>query len=511
MPFGSKEFMELTLGNIATLLNSQCSALERVVTGYSLDSRSIGPGQLFFALRGPRFDGHQFLAQAFERKAAGAVVENAFFQEAPPGLRPVLLPVPSPLEALQHLGHWVRRKWGRPLIAVTGSTGKSTTKEMIAALLGRRFAVHKSVGNLNNHYGLPLTLLGLEPVHEIAVVELAMSAAGEIAHLAAMAEPEAGVVTNVAPVHLQFFDSVESIAKAKRELVENLSWRGGTPTAVLNYDDPRVQRFAVGFKGKVVSFGMGSGADFQACWVKPGEGVGSEFRVIGPNLDADFFLPLPGRHNVQNALAAIAVASSLDVPPPEMRRGLAEFQSMPQRGEILTLPGPVTIINDSYNSNPQAMECMLETLRTWPGARRRIVVAGEMLELGPQSPKLHEEVGRKCAEANLAWLIAVQGEARFFLEGAVAAGPPPAQTRFFPDAASAGEFCRTLLEPGDVVLVKGSRGVHLEMVIEMLKSSRESKVESRESKAEELISQGVEELRSRDEESKSRAVEKSRS
>jgi UDP-N-acetylmuramoyl-tripeptide--D-alanyl-D-alanine ligase len=479
--------MKLTLGDIATLLDSRCGAPERLVTGYSLDSRSIGPGQLFFAMRGPRFDGHQFLAQAIKRKAAGAVVENAFFDQAPPDLTPALVPVQSPLESLQHLGRCVRRKWGRPLVAVTGSTGKSTTKEMIAALLGRRFVVHRSAGNLNNHYGLPLTLLGLEPEHEIAVVELAMSAAGEIAHLAAMAEPETGVVTNVAPVHLEFFDSVESIAKAKRELVENLSSRGGPPTAVLNYDDPGVQRFAEGFEGKVVTFGMGSGADFQAAWVKPGEGIGSEFRVMGPNLDADFLLPIPGRHNVQNALAAIAVASGFDVPPAEMRRALAEFQSMPQRGESFTLPGPVTIINDSYNSNPQAMECMLETLRTWPGARRRIVVAGEMLELGPQSPRLHEEVGRKCAAADLAWLIAVQGDARLFLEGAVAAGLPPEQTRFFPDAPSAGEFCRSRLEPGDVVLVKGSRGVCLETVTEMLqKGVEESRVESRKSKVEEL-------------------------
>ena len=477
--------MKLTLGDIATLLNSRCGVPDRVVSGYSLDSRSIGPGQLFFAMRGPRFDGHQFLAQAMERKAAGAVVESAFFDQAPPGLTPILLPVRSPLEALQHLGRCVRRMWGRPLIAVTGSTGKSTTKEMIAALLGRQFTVHRSAGNLNNHYGLPLTLLGLEPEHEIAVVELAMSAAGEIAHLAVMAEPEIGVITNVAPVHLEFFDSVESIAKAKRELVENLSSRGGPPTAVLNYDDPRVQRFAEGFEGKVVTFGVGSGADFQAVWVKPGEGIGSEFRVIGPNLDADFLLPLPGRHNVQNALAAIAVASDFDVPPLEIRRGLAEFQNMPQRGESITLPGPVTIINDSYNSNPQAMESMLEMLRTWPHARRRLVVAGEMLELGPQSRKLHEEVGRKCAEAKLAWLVAVQGEARFFLEGAVAAGLPVSQTRFFPEAPLAGEFCRSQLEPGDVVLVKGSRGVHLETVVEMLRKSR---VESQESKVESLES-----------------------
>ena len=467
--------MELPLGEIATLLNTRCATRERVVAGYSIDSRSIRPGQLFFAMRGPRFDGHQFVASAIERGAVGAVVERAFFDQAPPELTPILLPVQSPLEALQHLGRHVRRKWGRPLVAVTGSTGKSTTKEMIVALLGSRFSVHKSAGNLNNCYGLPLTLLLLEPEHEIAVVELAMSAAGEIAHLARVAEPETGVVTNVGPVHLQFFDSVESIARAKRELVENLSSRAGPPTAVLNYDDPRVQGFAKGFEGKVVTFGFGHGADFQALRVKRGEGIGSEFQVIGPNLRADFLLPLPGRHNVQNALAAIAVASSFDVPPEEMRRALAEFRNLPQRGEILTLPGPVTIINDCYNSNPQAMECMLDTLRTWPGARRRIVVAGEMLELGPQSPHLHEETGRKCAEASLSWLIAVQGDAKFLVEGAVAAGLPPQRTRFFPGAQWAGEFCRSLLEPGDVVLVKGSRGVHLETVTKMLQEQSTSR------------------------------------
>jgi len=464
--------MRFRLGDIATLLRSQCGVPERMVTGYSLDSRSIAPGQLFFAMRGPRFDGHEFVAQVIESKAAGAVVEKVFFDQAPPDLRPALVPVESPLEALQSLGRAVRRKWGRPLIAVTGSTGKSTTKEMIAALLGRCFVVHRSAGNLNNHYGLPLTLLELEPEHEIAVVELAMSAAGEIAHLALIAEPETGVVTNVAPVHLEFFDSVDSIANAKRELVENLSSRGGPPTAALNNDDPRVREFGEGFEGQVVTFGIESGADFQALWVRPGQGIGSEFRVVGPNLECDFLLPAPGRHNVQNALAAIAVASEFEIPAWEMRRALAEFQSMPQRGESFTLPGPVTIINDSYNSNPQAMECMLETLRAWPGARRRIVVAGEMLELGPQSPELHEKIGRKCAEADLAWLIAVQGEARFFLEGAVAAGMPSAQTRFFSDAPPAGEFCRSQLEPEDVVLVKGSRGVHLEAVVEMLRRSQ---------------------------------------
>jgi UDP-N-acetylmuramoyl-tripeptide--D-alanyl-D-alanine ligase len=332
--------------------------------------------------------------------------------------------------------------------------------------------------------------LGLEWEHEIAVVELAMSAAGEIARLASIAEPETGVVTNVAPVHLEFFDCVESIAKAKRELIENLSSRGGPPVAVLNYDDARVRRLAEGFEGKVVTFGFGSGADFQALQARLSGGIGSEFRVIGPNLEADFLLPVPGRYNVQNALAAIVVASGFDVPPVEMQRGLAEFQGLHQRGEILTLPGPVTLIDDCYNSNPLAMACMLETLRGWPGARRRIVVAGEMLELGPQSPELHRKTGSQCARNHVAWLIAVQGNASFFIEGAVAAGFPPAQTRFFSDARSAGEFCRSLLEPGDVVLVKGSRGVHLETVTEMLREEVE-KSGSRESR-----SRAVEELRS---------------
>jgi UDP-N-acetylmuramoyl-tripeptide--D-alanyl-D-alanine ligase len=486
--------MKLTLGDIAALLNTGCGAPERDASGYSIDSRSIEPGQLFFAIRGSHFDGHQFVAQAIEQGAVGAVVEHSFFDQATPALSPKLLPVQNTLEALQHLARSVRRKWGGPVVAVTGSTGKSTTKEMIAALLACRFRVHKSAGNLNNQYGLPLTLLGLQPEHEVAVVELAMSAAGEIAHLASIAEAEIGVVTNVAPVHLEFFDSVESIAQAKRELIQNLSSRGGPPTAVLNYDDPRVQKFAEGFEGKVVTFGLEPGADFRALQVRPGEGMGSTFRVIGPNLVGVFYLPLPGHHNVQNALAAIAVAASFNIPPLEMQRGLAAFRSLDQRGQILTLPGPVTIIDDCYNSNPLAMARMLETLRGWPGTRRRIVVAGEMLELGPSSPELHREAGHLCAQNDVAWLLAVQGDAMFFIEGAVAAGFPPGQTRFFRDSRLAGEFCRSLLEPGDVVLVKGSRGVHLETVVEMLQeqsSSRESKIESLEPG-----SRGVEELRS---------------
>jgi UDP-N-acetylmuramoyl-tripeptide--D-alanyl-D-alanine ligase len=298
-----------------------------------------------------------------------------------------------------------------------------------------------------------------------------MSAPGEIARLAQIAEPEVGMVTNVAPVHLEFFESVDAIARAKRELIDYLSSRGAESTAILNYDDARVRAFAEGFVGRVVSYGFSEGADFRAAEVRSGRGAGSEFRFVGPGWDAELHLPLPGRHNVQNALAALTAATLFEVGIEELQKVLAGFENLHQRGETLLLPGNVTVINDSYNSNPLAMERMLETLASWPRARRRIVVAGEMLELGSTSPTIHREIGRKCARSDIAWLIAVQGNAQIFVEGAIEEGFPQEHTRFFPYASEAGEFCRALLRPGDVVLVKGSRGVHMEEVVEMLSST----------------------------------------
>lgn len=461
--------MNLTMGEVAAFLGASCGVPDRLVEGYSIDSRSLAPGQLFFAIRGPRFDGHQFVGQALERGAAGAVVEAPFFAAAPVEWRAALLAVVDAHSALQTLAREVRRKWGKRLLAVTGSTGKSTTKEMIAAILSRRLRVLRSPGNLNNEYGLPLALLGLEPEHDVAVMELAMSAAGEIARLARLAEPEVGVVTNVAPAHLQFFASVDAIALAKRELIDYLSTTGPGAVAVLNEDDARVRKFAEGFPGRVLTFGFSENAAFRATEVKLAKGLLSTIKVNTPNWMSEFVLPLPGRHNVENALAAIAASSPFAIPPEEIAKALAEFKNLHQRSEILTLAGEVTIINDCYNSNPLAMERMLEALATWPGARRRIVVGGEMLELGTTSPELHRGVGRKCAQSGVAWVIAVQGDARFFVEGAVEGGIAPSHARFFPDAQSAGEFCQTLIAPGDVILVKGSRAVHLEAVIAMLK------------------------------------------
>jgi UDP-N-acetylmuramoyl-tripeptide--D-alanyl-D-alanine ligase len=466
----------MTLGEIAAILGASSGAAERAIEGYSIDSRTLRPGQLFFAIRGPRFDAHQFVPQAMERGAAGAVVEESFRAQCPPELAGAMIFVPSPALALQQLAREVRRRWGKRLIAVTGSTGKTTTKELIAALLGARFQVLKSPGNLNNDFGLPLALLGLEPRHEAAVVELAMSAAGEIGRLARIAAPQVGVVTNVAPVHLQFFDSVEAIALAKRELIENLA---PPAAAVLNFDDPRVRGFAQGFAGQVLTFGFSEGAEFRARQVEQAAGGGSRFRVEGREFEGTFELLLPGRHNVQNALAALATASLFGITPAEAARALAQVASLPQRCEMITLPDDITVLNDSYNSNPLAMERMLETLANWPGARRRIVVAGEMLELGPQAPEWHRKAGRQCAQAGVDWLLAVAGEARSFLDGAREAGLPKERLRFFPTAQEAGEFCAALVAGGDVVLVKGSRGVHLEKAVELLVSSRETSAAER--------------------------------
>lgn len=460
--------MKLTLGEIAAVLETATPSPERTALGYSIDSRTLVAGQLFFAIRGPRFDGHSYVEEVVARGAAGAVVRQSFWGAASEGLRASLLAVPETTAALQRLAHSVRKKWGRAVVAVTGSTGKSTTKEMTAVILARRLRVLKSQGNLNNHFGLPLTLLGLEPTHETVVAELAMSAAGEIALLTRLAEPQVGVVTNVAPVHLQFFDSVDAIARAKKELIDHLL---AGATAVLNRDDQRVRNFARGFSGRALTFGFEPGADFRAVDCRPDGTRGSVFRVEGPALAGEYRLPLPGRHNVANALAALAAASVFDVSATDAQQALATFQPLAQRSEILTLSHGVVLINDCYNSSPLAMEKMLETLANWPDARRRLVVAGEMLELGVTSPELHRAVGRKCQEASVDWLVAVQGDAQFLVEGAREAGLPPKRARFFATPEEAAECCRTLLQPGDVVLVKGSRGVHLERAVELLRAA----------------------------------------
>lgn len=459
--------MQLSMSEIAAILGSQWEGLPRLAQGYSIDSRTLRAGDLFFAIRGPRYDGHQFIDQVLEKGAVGAVVEHDF---ASLQAYTSLISVPEVTRALQQLAEAVRHKWAGRVVGVTGSAGKTTTKEMLASALSRKFCVLKSEGNLNNHFGVPLTLLHLEAEHQVAVVEMAMSGPGEIARLAMMAAPEIGIVTNVAPVHLEFFDSVDAIARAKRELIEHLQ---PPATAILNQDDERVRGFAAGFDGRALTFGFTEGADYRGLKVRARGDAASgafatEFEVRGPAYSGTFSISLPGRHNVENALAVIAAASVFEVPEEDLRTALASFGSLSQRTEVLRLPGEVVLVNDAYNSNPLAMQRMLEMAGSWRGAGRRLVLAGEMLELGPSSAEWHRRIGRECAQIGIDWLIAVRGDARFFIEGAIEAGVPAEQTRFFNEAGEAAEFCQTLVRPGDLILVKGSRAVHLEKAVEIL-------------------------------------------
>jgi len=462
--------MDLSLGEVAAHLGSTSQAPGRLARNYSIDSRTLPADALFFAIKGPNFDGHTFVPDALERGGAvGAVVDRDWAAAAPASFAPSLIPVSGTVVALQNLARAVRRKWSRPVIAVTGSTGKTTTKELLATVLATRYQVHKTSENLNNHLGVPLALLALSPAHEVAVLEFGMSHAGEIAQLARIAAPAIGVVTNVAPVHLEFFDSLDGIAAAKHELIENLV---SPSTAVLNYDDERVRNFREGFPGRVATFGFEPGAAYRATGFRliaeAGGAVSSVFRARGPDCEAEFRLPLPGRHNVENALPSVVLGRLLGVPPGSIAAALSGFAPLRRRTEVSSLWMSATLINDCYNSNPRALEQMLELLRDWPRAARRIVVAGEMLELGPTSPEWHRGAGMKMVANRVDWLLAVQGDARMLLEGARAAGFPPGQARFFAGAEEAGSFCRSILRAGDVVLVKGSRGVHLEKAVEQL-------------------------------------------
>lgn len=438
------------------------------LAGVSIDSRTIRAGELFVAIHGPRHDGHAFVGAALESGALAAVVARDRVGQYPPAQRARLIAVAEPLAALQDLARAVRRQWGRRMAAVTGSTGKTTTKEILAQLLGARLRVLKSEGNLNNDYGLPLSLLRLEPEHEAAVLELGMSRRGELARLARIAEPEVGVVTNVAPVHLEFFASVDEIALAKRELIEGLA--GRESVSVLSADDARVARFAEVARGSVLTFGIEAPADFRAERIAVHGAGGAEFECITPAWRARLTLPLPGVHNVRNALAAMAAASVWHLTAEEAQRALDAVRPAEMRGEVLRLEPGITVLNDCYNSNPVALAATLDLLAAAKDVTRRVLVAGEMLELGPTSPDLHREAGRYAA-GKADFIFAVQGAAKEIVEGALAAGHPAARARFFENSEAAAEFLAAFVERGDLVLVKGSRGVKMERIVEALRAA----------------------------------------
>jgi UDP-N-acetylmuramoyl-tripeptide--D-alanyl-D-alanine ligase len=433
-----------------------------VVEGYSIDSRTIAPGDLFFAVRGERFDGHDFVSSAVEAGATAAVVSRARVAGLPDAaLRVPLLITEDTLLALQMLAAHVRRQWGKRVVAVTGSAGKTTTKEAIAAALSAEFNVLKSKGNLNNAFGLPLQLLRIEPEHDVAVVEMGMNHAGEIAALARIASPDWGVVTNVGTAHIENFpDGQAGIARAKFELVEALSEKG---VAFLNCDDAYVSQFGRDFAGRVVYFGKGPCADPQILAVREDE-TGIEVQYRAGSDHGILLLRMMGAHNALNAMAGLAVALEAGVDRAKAAVELAQLTAGDKRGEVVELAGAI-ILNDSYNSNPEALQSMILTLAARSG-KRRILVAGEMLELGEHAPALHAACGKFAAEANIDLVVGVRGNAEHLAAEACRNGTA---ALFLPDAEAAGHWLVQNLHAGDLVLVKGSRGVHLETAIEMLK------------------------------------------
>jgi UDP-N-acetylmuramoyl-tripeptide--D-alanyl-D-alanine ligase len=437
------------------------------VAGVSIDSRTVRPGELFIAIHGARHDGHDHVASALERGALAAVVETPELGRYREQIRERTLPVDDTFVALKQLARAVRKAWRGKIAGVTGSVGKTTTKEILAALLGTKLRVLKSEGNFNNEYGLPLTMFRLDETHQAAVLEMGMSRQGELSRLAEIARPDVGVVTRVAPAHLEFFASVEAIALAKRELIEGLN--GPDSVAVLNADDSRVAAFASHAPGRVLTYGIEKAADFRAEQIEDRGALGSRFVLVHDGKPVRLELGLAGRHVVSNTLAALAAASVWDVNAEEAEGALRALQAPAMRGELLRLTNGAALINDSYNSSPAALSAMIDVLAHTPGFRRKILAAGEMRELGLTSRQLHRECGIAAAQtAKIDWVIGVEGDASEIVEGAISAGVPKSQTKIFASSADAADFLSDFVTGGDLLLVKGSRGVKMERIVEEL-------------------------------------------
>lgn len=459
--------MKLTLGQVADWIHADGEFDTSVeALGYSIDSRTIGAGDLFFAVKGERLDGHEYVQAALADGAAAAVVSNRWV--VPAEVDDTKLLRVSDCEdcillALQKLARAVRRQWGGRVIGVTGSAGKTTTKDAVAQVLSARFKVLKSQGNLNNGFGLPLQLLKLEQEHEVAVIEMGMNHAGEIAALAKIAEPNWAVVSNVGPVHLEFFpDGIAGIAKAKYELVESLPADG---VAVLNFDDNYVASFGRGMGERAVFYGLNEGAEVRAVHVAEVGAEGVVFTVEAQGERASVQLRMLGRHNVPNALAAIATGLRSGMGLAECAAAVGELRAGDKRGEVVQWRG-ATLINDCYNSNPKALDAMVDALMAMPG-ERHIVIAGEMLELGPEGETLHAACGQRMAERGVTVVVGVRGAAEALVKAARAGG---VEAEFVADAETAGKWLQANVRAGDAVLLKASRGVKLERALVGLSS-----------------------------------------
>jgi UDP-N-acetylmuramoyl-tripeptide--D-alanyl-D-alanine ligase len=443
---------------------------EQRVERWSIDTRSLAAGDLFVAVKGDRLDGHAFVAAALAAGAAGAVVtETPAWPEAGKAApAPLLIQVAYTTRALQDGAREVRRRSGATVVAITGSAGKTTTKELTAELLSAKYTVFRNRGNLNNHIGLPLSLLELRSRPDVAVVELGMNHAGEIRTLVGIAEPDVRVWTNVGDAHAGFFASADAIADAKAEILDQAK---PGDLLVANADDERIRARAGRFAGRTRTFGISDGADYRASDVRHRGLDGMAATLTTPSGRLQVETPLLGTGNLLNLLAAAAVAMELGVPAGTIAERAALLKPAARRGELLRLPGGITLIDDSYNSSPAALKLSLETVSAATGSARKIAVLGEMLELGEHADRLHAECGRAAAGAGLDLLIAVGGDAaRRLADAARAAGMDASAVLHVPASAEAADLAQRKVRPGDLVLVKGSRGIRTDLVVDRLKA-----------------------------------------
>jgi UDP-N-acetylmuramoyl-tripeptide--D-alanyl-D-alanine ligase len=446
------------------ILDELQGRLQRMeIKGTSIDSRTIKEGELFIAIQGDRYDGHAFVSDAVRKGAWGALVERDALEKnyAVMGGHRKVIAVEDTLAALQEMSMMHRKKFPIPLIGITGSNGKTTTKEMLASILCQAGSVLKTEGNLNNHIGVPLMLLKIEKRHKFAIIEMGMSGLGEIETLTRLAQPSVGVITNIGPAHLQFLGSTETVAQAKGELLQMMRTDG---TAVLNADDQHYVVLKAKYEGPVLSFGIEQVADVRAKDIRL-EQDHTDLMLCADGRSVHVRLRTVGRHNVYNALAAAAAALATGIPLDTVKVGLEEFRPVAMRSELREVNGR-TILADYYNANPASVKAALETLASLKSGRRAVAVLGDMLELGPSAAALHCEIGQAAAQLGIDLLIGVGPLGRYIAEGAITAGMP--RSRIF-EAETTTQGAALLWEqsrPGDIVLVKGSRGMKMEMVLE---------------------------------------------
>jgi UDP-N-acetylmuramoyl-tripeptide--D-alanyl-D-alanine ligase len=441
----------------------------RTFTGVSTDTRTLAPGNLFVALRGERTDGHRHLAEAFARGARAAVAEpGTAVDEA--GARPILL-VEDTLQALGDLARMHRDRFRIPVIAVAGSNGKTTTKDMIAAVLSTEYAVLSTKGNLNNHVGVPLTLFALHARHDIAVIEIGTNHPGEIARLCAILDPTHGVITGIGREHLEFFGTLDGVAREEGSLFAALRGRA-RGTAFVNADDPRVVRLAKNVSRKVTYGFKARGADIRGRRLTLDGRACAGFQLSGPRMKTpvEMHVPVPGEHNAVNALAAAAVGMHFRVKAKNIRRALATFRPTARRMEIIDLEG-VVIFNDTYNANPDSMLASLRTLVAARVSGKKIAVLADMRELGEAGPGEHARIGAAARELGIDALLTFGTLARHMHEAARMDGAV-----HYEEKSMLAEYLAELIAPGDAVLIKGSRGMQMEDVVTFLEERLRSAV-----------------------------------